>query len=189
LVKETAGLFLALDREGTHVVDTCYWNKVNTTKLKAEMNALAFNYRMAWTRCDPSSDSDLTAIDNRNIWKEISRGPDRIPNIKKADKFQGSIKAGVDVIMQLLEVNSSTGFPRLLIADRPENQLLITAFRTLQREGRANEDVKGIKDKIAEGKHDMHAALRYILQSRLHWRAHDPSGSSSPQLPDQEDFY
>jgi hypothetical protein len=188
-VKETAGVFLALDREGTHVIDTCYWQKSNTTKLKAEMNNLARNYRMAWTRCDPSSDSDLTAIDNRNIWKEISRGPDRIPNMKKADKFPGSIKAGVDVIMRLLEVNPATGFPSLLIADRPENQLLITAFRSLQREARANEDAKGIKDKIAEGKHDMHAALRYILQSRLHWRAHDPSGSTVPTIPEQEETY
>lgn len=144
---------------------------------------------MAWTRCDPSADSDLTAIDNRNVWKEISRGPDRIPNMKKADKFSGSIKAGVDVIMRLLEVNPATGFPSLLIADRPENQMIITAFRSLQRDTFANEELKGIKDKIAEGKHDMHAALRYILQSRLHWRAHDPYGSTTPTIPDQEETY
>jgi hypothetical protein len=35
---------------------------------------------------------------------------------------------------------------------------------TLERDRGMNEDVKGQRDKINEGKHDAHAALRYIHQ-------------------------
>lgn len=184
LVKETASLFLAMDREGTHVIDTCYWHKRTTKDIKADLNALGRGYRMAWTRCDPSADSDLTALDDRNIFKELSTGPDKIPRLKKAQKYGGSIKAGVDQIMQLLAVNSATGRPSLLIADRPENELIMKAFRSLQREEHANEDRKGVKDAIAEGKFDMHACLRYILQQRLYWRPHDEF-ASMPALPNE----
>jgi hypothetical protein len=63
--------------------------------------------------------------------------------------------------------------PKLMIIDRPENQELIHSFRTLQRETYANEDLRGPKNAIAEGKHDHHAALRYILQSPLNYRPHE----------------
>ena len=43
------------------------------------------------------------------------------------------------------------------------------AFKTLERDTYANEDDKGKKDTIKEGKHDTHAALRYIFQSRVPW--------------------
>lgn len=187
LVKETASVFLAINREGLHVIDTCYWRKANTTKIKADLNALARGYRMAWSRCDPSADSTLTVFDNRNVFRELSTGADRIPRLRKADKHPGSIKAGVDVIMRLLEINPATGRSNFLIADRPENQLLVTAFRTLQRETHANEEKKGMRDAIAEGKHDMHAALRYILQGWPRWSSFEESKSiPESMIPDED---
>ena len=59
--------------------------------------------------------------------------------------------------------------PRFFIMDRPENQELIKSMKSLQRDVWANEDIKGQKDKIQEGVHDHHAAMRYILQNKLRW--------------------
>jgi hypothetical protein len=69
--------------------------------------------------------------------------------------------------------------------DRPENKLLIKSFKTLQRETWANEDAKGLKDKIAEGVHDHHACVRYILQRRFSWRSAIVE-SPEPLIPDRE---
>jgi hypothetical protein len=74
----------------------------------------------------------------------------------------------VDIIRQML-IGRDELHPRLMVIDRPENQELIHSFRTLQRDTFTNEDTRGPKDAIAEGKHDHHAALRYILQSPLRW--------------------
>lgn len=178
-VKATAAVFLALSREGLHVVDRCWQEELSTSKIKSEMKRLAFGYRLAWTRVDPSSDSDNTTLDNRNIFKELKSGDDAIPMLKKAQKYSGSIKTGVEVIRDLMDAQ------KLVVVDRPENQVLINAFRTLQKDSYVDEDRKGQKDAILEGKHDLHAALRYILQSHLYWWPHN-SVVPTFNMPDPE---
>ena len=76
----------------------------------------------------------------------------------------------MDEIKQDLRVNEKTKKPTLMIMDRPENKPLIQAFRTMERERWANEDIKGTKDKIAEGKYHHHAALRYLYQFPMRWQ-------------------
>ena len=173
-VKATAAAFLALDRNGTHVLDTCYHRKANTAGIKKDLRIMRHGYRYTGTICDPHADSDNTALDGRNIYKELKTGVDRIPNLRKGEAYKGSILAGVDVIIQLLGVTSEQSQPQFVIVDRPENQLLIQAMETLERDAWNNEERKGQKDAILEGKHDHHAAMRYILQKRLNWREYEP---------------
>ena len=173
-VKATAAVFLALDRNGTHVLDACYHRKASTAHMKRDLRDLRHGYRYTYTVCDPSADSDNTALDDRNIYKELRTGPDRIPNLRKGDKYKGSILAGVDVMIQLLAVGQND-LPQFVIVDRPENQLLIQSMLTLERDSWNNEEKKGQKDAILEGKHDHHAATRYVLQKKLVWRPYEPA--------------
>ncbi len=95
-----------------------------------------------------------------------------MPNLRKADSYKGSILAGVDIIRQLLKDEN------LYILDRPENQLLIQSMRTLQRDMYTN-----------EGKHDHHAAMRYVFQSRLGWYPHEQGAKDEFVFPDLEAVY
>jgi hypothetical protein len=126
--------------------------------------------RIDWSVFDPSNDSSLTVFKGVNIFKLCTTGAFRIPRAFKGDKYQGSIAAGVDTIKQRLKINERTKKPKFFIFNRPENQELRRSFETLQRESTLNEEIKGRPDKIAEGVHDHHAAMRYILQNRLKWK-------------------
>lgn len=172
-VKASTALVLALDRNGNHYVDTCYREEKTMPEVAKDINALLQGRRYAFGKCDPHADSDKTAYDNRNIWRMLTTGPNRIPKLRKGDAYRGSRLAGVDIIKALLMPHAITGKPQLYIIDRPENELLIQSFRTLQREAYRDEFAKGEKDEIMEGKHDHHACLRYILQTKLHWTPHD----------------
>lgn len=169
-VKATAAVVVCVDRDETVFVDRCYKGDKTLKEVKREINSIVGMYRYGFGKCDPHADSDRTAFDNINAWKILTRGENPIPNLRKADAYKGSILAGVDIIRQMLTGRDEL-HPRLQIVDRPENQELIHSFRTLQRDTFANEDHRGPKDAIAEGKHDHHAALRYILQSPLAWYA------------------
>lgn len=172
-VKASTALILVLDRNGNHYVDTCYRGEKTMMEVTKDINRLLEGYRYAFGKCDPHADSDKTAYDNRNIWKMLTQGPGRIPRLRKADAYKGSRLAGVDVIKGLLMPHPITQKPRLFVIDRPENELLIQSFRTLQRDQYRDEFAKGEKDEILEGKHDHHACLRYILQTKLTWTPHD----------------
>ena len=167
-VKATAAVIVAVDRDDTIFVDRCYKGDKTLKDVKRDLNKILRQYRYGFGKCDPHADSDRTAFDNINAWKILTRGENPIPNLRKADAYKGSILAGVDIIRQYL-IGRDELHPRLMVIDRPENQELIHSFRTLQRDSYANEDVRGIKNAIAEGKHDHHAAMRYILQSPLSW--------------------
>ena len=167
-VKATAAVIVAVDRDETVLVDRCYKGDKTLKDVKHDLNRILGLYRYGFGKCDPHADSDRTAFDNINAWKILTKGENPIPNLKKADAYKGSILAGVDLIRQML-IGHDELHPKLMILDRPENQELIHSFRTLQRDTYANEDIRGPKDSIAEGKHDHHAALRYILQSPLRW--------------------
>lgn len=186
-VKPSTFLWLGLNRDRLHVVDRCYQEAVTTKELKRDHAVQRRLYRYAFARCDPSADSDKTVFDHRNLYREISQGNDAIPCLSKAEKYSGSILSGVDILKQLLIPDhfETTNRPDLVILDRPENQLLISAMRTLQRDNATNEERNGIRDKILEGKHDHHACLRYIMQARLHWYQHE---ATTPEFkfPDME---
>jgi len=170
-VTAAAGVFVLIDREGNAYVDRSYFKVVDTQELKDDFTDIVRenNYRMGWSVADKSSDSTIIAFGGRNIFKEISQGKNCIPGLRTSIKFEGSIKSGVDEIKKRLKIDESTGVPRLFIVDRPENKVLINSFRTLERDTYANEDIKGPKDKIREGKHHLHAALRYIFQFPVNW--------------------
>lgn len=164
-------IFLLLDREGNCYVDRC-WDKtalVSDIKDAWHDTVDESGYRHGWAIADQSSNTSIIAFGGLNIYNELRKPPNAIPALRTSVKFEGSIKAGVDVIKQYLREDPETGIRKLFIVDRPENRKLIASFRTLERDTYPNEDAKGPKDKIKEGKHHLHAALRYIFQFPLCW--------------------
>ncbi len=184
-VKATAAVVVCVDRDETAFVDRCYLGEKRIGAVKEDLNALLRTYRYAFGKVDPHCDSDRTAFDNINIWKILTHGDFALRGLRKADSYQGSILAGVDIIRGLLQ-GRDDHTPGLYILDRPENQLLINSMRTLQRDTYANEDVRGPKDKIQEGKHDHHAAMRYVFQSRLGWFPHEAPTKEEFEFADVE---
>lgn len=178
-VTATAGVFVLVDREGICYVDRCYSEQADTEQIKNDFHLVKnyAGYRMGWSAFDKSCDSNMVVFGGRNIFLELTRGKNAIPAGKKSAKFTGSINTGVDNIIKRLRAaaimeGAATGQLEekpLYIVDRPENRPLINSFRTLERDVHANEDLKGEKDAIREGKHHLHAALRYIFQNRVHW--------------------
>jgi phage terminase large subunit-like protein len=171
LVKPSVCVEVAVDRMENYYVIGTYAKDEETAQIKKDLKARveANDYRLGQTRCDRSADSTIKVLGDRNVFRELSTGENAIPAMFKSEKFTGSIHAGIDTIKQLLKINEKTKKPRLFIFDIPENKLLINAFRTMERDTYSNEDDKGVKDRIKEGKHDAHAAMRYIFQSRVHW--------------------
>jgi hypothetical protein len=167
----TAMVFALMDRENNVYIDRCYFKSSDTEELKADFHKIVKenNYRVGWSVADKSSNSSIIAFGGRNIFKELSQGVGAITSLRTSEKFEGSIKAGVDEIKKRLKVNGRTGKPRFFIVDRPENKVLIQTFKTLERDSHINEDTKGERDKIREGKHHLHAAMRYIFQFPMSW--------------------
>ena len=173
LVKASCCIELAVDREGNEFVVGTYLDVGDTDKIKHDlsMRARDRNYRLGWTICDKSADSNITVFGDRNIYRELKFGKDAIPALFTSEKYTGSIHAGVDQIKKLLKINPLTGKPGLFIFDTEENRVLINAMRTIERNKNLNEEERGIPDKIDEGRHDTHAALRYIHQRPVRWLA------------------
>ena len=186
-VKPSVCVELAVDRMGHEYVIGTWMNDVDTEIIKEELaeRARVNKYRLGWSICDKSANSTIKALGDRNIYRELARGKNHIPALDLSEKATGSIHAGVDTIKKLLKPNPVTKKPMLYIFDIPENQLLIKAFQTLEREAYANEDKKGMKDRIAEGKHDAHAALRYIHQRKIRWM---PPLEQKPAYEDEESY-
>lgn len=185
MVKDSCAVMCFVDREDNFFVDTCYKRGVTVEEMKKDLTLLAQGHRVVKHVADPSSDSSLTIHDNINIFQLLKRGKYAIPNLTKADKFQGSIAAGISNIKERLKVLERSKRPKFFIMDRPENKLLIKTFKTLQRDTWVNEEKRGAKDKIEEGIHDHHACVRYILQRRFSWRSHVVQ-SISLGIPDEE---
>ena len=168
LVKPTVGVEMAIDREGNKYVIGCYSADKDTAEVKKDLKERAKNYRLGWTVCDKSANSTIRVFGDRNIYLELSRGENAIPALFTSDKWTGSIHAGVDEIKQSLKLKEK-GKPSLYFFNTKENRLIINAMRSLERDSYNDEDKSGIKDKIKEGKHDAHAALRYIFQRPVRW--------------------
>jgi phage terminase large subunit-like protein len=171
LVTRTAAVFLAVDREGNKYVLDSYFEEADTEKVKAEICKIFIenDWRWGWSVADRSSNTSIIAFGGKNIFMELARHPNAIKALRTSEKFEGSIKAGVDEIKRALKVNEETGKPTLFICNTPSNRMLIQSFRTLERDTYNNEDKMGMKDRIKEGKHHLHAALRYLFQYPLTW--------------------
>ncbi len=165
LVTSTVMDFVLVDRENNWYVDLCYKRDADTSEIKADWHEIVEEkgYRTGWAVADKSSNSSIIAFGGRNIFRELSMGEKAIPALRTSEKYEGSIKAGVDEIKKKLKDGT------FFIVDRPENKELIKSFKTLERETYANEDIKGPKDRISEGRHHHHAALRYISQYPVNW--------------------
>ncbi len=187
LVKPTVAVEVAMDREGFEYVIGTYSKQADTEIIKADLRQRAIDrkYRLGWTRCDKSADSEIKILGGRNIFLELARGKDAIPALFVSEKFTGSINAGVDEIKKRLKVDPVINSPNLFIFNTPENKELIKSFRTLERDTYANEDKKGMKDRINEGKHDAHAALRYAHQYPMRWM---PVSEERPEPVREESF-
>jgi hypothetical protein len=182
LVKPSVFVELAVDREENKYVIGVYSRNCDTSEIKEDLAQRAKGWRLAQTRVDKSCNSTIKALGDRNIFLELSRGTNAIPAMVTSEKFTGSINAGVDVIKQDLKPNEVTKKPRLYFCDTPEVWTLIKAMESLEREMGTNEDKKGVRDVIAEGRWDAHAALRYIYQGPIRWIS---PNQSAPELPEE----
>lgn len=186
LTTPTACVELAVDREGYKYVVGCYTGNGDTEEIKTDLaqRAKEKHYRLGWTMCDKSADSNIKILGDKNVFLLLSRGKNAIPALFTSEKYQGSIHAGVDEIKKDLKIDPKTGKPRLVIWDIPENKTLINAMRTLERDRAQNEEKRGERDKIAEGKHHLHACLRYVYQRPVRWI--DPVEDTPEYVPDSE---
>jgi len=182
--KPTYCVELATDRECHHHVIGTYVSRrgADTEEIKADLAERALGYRLGRTICDVSANYDIKIMGGVNVYRELKTGRNAIPALQTSEKFSGSILSGVNEIKKNLKPNER-GVPSLVIFNNEENQLLIKAMRTLEREKYANEDIKGEKDAIAEGKHDAHACLRYLHQMNLGWL---PPAQRVPEPPQRE---
>ncbi len=186
LTTPTACVDLAVDREENKYVVGCYTGNGDTEEIKTDLaqRAKERNYRLGWTMCDKSADSNIKILGDKNVFLLLSRGKNAIPALFTSEKYQGSIHAGVDEIKKDLKIDPKTEKPKLVIFDIPENKTLINAMRTLERDRAQNEERKGERDKIAEGKHHFHACLRYIYQRPVRWIG--PVEDTPEYVPDSE---
>ena len=185
MVKASCAAMCFIDREGNFYVDRCYKRKVDTEELKRDINLMSYGKRIDWSVFDPSNDSSITVFKGMNIFKLCTSGENRIRRAFKGDKYHGSIAAGVSTIKSRLKIDEVSKRPTFYIMNRPENHELIRSMESLQVESVDNEEVKGKPDKIAEGVHDHHAAMRYILQNRLIWKDYNPVRHETP-IPTEE---
>jgi len=191
MVKASVAALCFTDREDNFYVDTCYKKEANTDEFKADLNELIKGKRMDWAVFDPSNDSSITAFGGLNIFDLVSHGLKKSDGRRlrafKGEKYQGSIAAGVDVIKKRLQLRGPDGQqrPAFFIFDRPENQGLIKQMRTLQKDSVNNPEAKGQPDRIKEGLADEHAAVRYINQNKLVFKAYRPY-EPQPEVPDAE---
>jgi len=169
--KPTTCVEMAVDKAGQMFIVGTYQRAADTQEVKDDLayRAKSNDYRLGWTACDKSANATVRLLSDRNAFLELQQGKNRIPGLMLSEKFTGSIHAGVDEIKQSLKINPLTKRPMLMIFDNEENLPLIKAFRTMEREAYNNEDIKGLKDRIQEGPHDAHAAMRYIFQRRINW--------------------
>jgi phage terminase large subunit-like protein len=165
LAKEAACVEIAVVPDGRKFVVGVYYKKGTTDDVKADLakRAVERKYRLGWTRYDKSLDYEIRTLGDVNIMQMFRQPPNPIPALIPSEKYKGSIEAGVDQIKQDLRDK------KLFFFDIPEMQLLIKNIQTLEREKGINEDKKGVRDKIAEGKKDLHAAMRYAFQGHMNF--------------------
>ena len=172
-VTPTAIVWIAVNNEGFKYIFQGWQEDADVEVVKQEFWRKTEGYRFCWAACDPSCDNEIEAL-KLNIYKKLVQGFRGIRPLRKAEKYPGSIMAGVDEIKQELkprkgsyETNDAVPFMRIF--DTPELRPLDTSFRTMERQTNSNEHKKGPKDKVEEGRHHLHAALRYPFQFHVRW--------------------
>jgi len=173
LSKPTACVEVAIDQEGFVYVVGCYKKNADTDQVKQDLakRVIEKKYRLGWSAYDKSLDYEIKALHDINIIDQLKRPPNPIPAMIPSEKFEGSVKAGIDTIKQYLKIDPVIKEPKLFFFDTPEVWELIEEMQTLERDQGRNEEKRGIKDRIREGPKDLHAALRYIFQKPLEWVA------------------
>lgn len=169
LATDIAVVWMALDALGNRYVVKCLRCTPETTEAKAKIVEHSAGMRMGWTVVDRSVDWDVKAFGGLNILKQLKAAPNALLPLRVSEKFDGSILVGVDTIKKDMRINPATKQPALFFFDTPNVRELVHSIRTLERDTYANEDKKGPKDKILEGKHHLHAAFRYLYQYPLRW--------------------
>lgn len=187
LVTPAAVVWMAVDRfENVYLVKSLF-QETDIESLKKAVADESRGMRLSWSVVDSAADSNIEAFGGLNIFKKLSTGENRIKALRLAVKGQGSIKTGVDEIKQHLTINPVTGKPRFFIMNDPSNKLVINAFATMERDSAHNEDKRGMRDKILESKHHVHAALRYTFMQKMRWReSNEPEISDIPEYAPEE---
>jgi len=165
LVTNTAAVWVAVDREDRHYVGMGYFDEADTEKVKRGIWEISAKMRLGFSVCDSAADSEIKALSDRNVFKELRSGPFKIRGLRTVGKGPNSIKPGVDQIKERLRTGT------LVVMNKPENAPLISAFETMERARGIQEEKTGPRDKIMESKFHMHAAFRYIEKYKLPWRS------------------
>jgi phage terminase large subunit-like protein len=191
-VKPAACVEMAIDSSGQKYVVGVYNPKicVDMEQLKLDLaNRVADRgYRLRWTIIDKSLDYAIEAAGGLNLYKKLVRGANKIRPMYKSEKFVGSIVVGVDEIKQCLKVSPVTKKPGILFFNTPEVNMLINDIETLERDTYVDEDRRGQKDAILEGKKDRHSAFRYIFQRKITWHGPDDVQYIPPDFGDEESY-
>lgn len=97
----------------------CYAKDADTSEIKKDLadrvREHLRGYRLAQTRCDKSANSTIKVLGDRNVFRELSTGPNALPAMVTSEKFTGSINAGVDAIKQDLRLDERTGKPEVIL--------------------------------------------------------------------------
>ncbi len=153
----------AIDPYGKVFICGATWKKTNVEGIKRELAQRAKEYRMGITVVDCSLNVKSTLGGNVSVIDELRTGDDGIRMLRPSDKAPGSIDRDIRKIRRYLEDG------KLFIFNTYENQPLITAMETLERD--MKESWRG-KDLIKEQNQDAHACLRYIFQLPLNYFSH-----------------
>jgi len=169
ITTETAVVWMALDRNNVPIIVEEMFKRATIDDICDEIKERSQKYRMGWASFDYSANTDVE-IYGTNIFQDFQK---RLGNIwcRLAPKGVGSVGYGVNEIGEMLKVDKITQKPNFFITQ--PCVMTINDFRTLDRDTYANEDTKGQKDRIREGKKHRHACVRYIMQLYPRWVSAD----------------
>jgi phage terminase large subunit-like protein len=154
----TAVVYLACGKLGDMYVIGDRFLEGSVKDIADEMKLDFREIRHGWAVMDSSARTDIRIFD-RDIYSAFCMEG---INALLAPKGEGSIGKGISEIREYLKVSELTGTPVLRFFDTAKAS--IKSMQTLTREQYRDESKQGKKDKISEGKHHHHAAMRYIFQ-------------------------
>lgn len=154
----TAVVFLAVGKLGDEYVIGEMFLEGSIEEMSAEIKKGWLGLRTGWSVMDSSAQTEIK-IFGKDIYSGFCLNG---INALLAPKGPGSIGKGISDIRERLKPTKLTGKPKLRIFD--DCTMTIKSAQTLTREKYRDESRQGQKDKVAEGRHHHHAALRYIYQ-------------------------
>lgn len=164
---ETACVWVAFDRDNTPIAVEEMFKRGTVDDICEEILFRSNKYRMGWASFDYSANTDVE-IYGTNIFQDFQKHLNTKGIwCRLAPKGAGSVNYGVSEIGEMLRLDEITKKPKFFISKNCP--MTINDFQTLDRDTYANEDIKGPKDKIREGKRHRHACVRYIFQLAPMW--------------------